>query len=302
MDQDNRVALSSEHIELTRFADGEVRPYIPQNIAGKQIVLQCSLYPDPSKRIFELLLVVDALKRKHPKKITAIIPYLPYIRQSRIHREGESLSAEVIGHMLSTSGIDRIITIDVHNESALSFFSIPVIHISAIPLIASRVQVDIQTIVVSPDEGSEARAKIAAEALHVPLVVMEKERPLEKGDAITRMDIHDDVKGKTAVIVDDIISTGGTIVHAATLLRKAGAKKVIVFAVHAVFAGDAKSLLEDAGIDRLIVTDTISRDTSDLPKGTEIVSTTSLLADPLQQNPAYVEKSCGIIKYFILHT
>ena len=281
MDQDNRVVLSSKHIELTRFADGEVRPYIPQNIAGKQIVLQCSLYPDPSKRIFELLLVVDALKRKHPKKITAIIPYLPYIRQSRIHRDGESLSAEVIAHLLSASGIDRMITFDVHNQSALSFFSIPVVHLSAISLIASQLHVDKQTVVVSPDEGSAARAKIAAGSLHVPLVVMEKERPLEKGDEITRMDINDDVNGKTAVIVDDIISTGGTIVHAATLLKKAGAKKVIVFAVHALFCGNAKSLLEQTKIDQLIVTDTIAKTIDELPKGTQIVSIAPLLQNVL---------------------
>ncbi len=281
MDQDNRVVLSSKHIELTRFADGEVRPYIPQNIAGKQIVLQCSLYPDPSKRIFELLLVVDALKRKHPKKITAIIPYLPYIRQSRIHRDGESLSAEVIAHLLSASGIDRMITFDVHNQSALSFFSIPVVHLSAISMIASQVHVDKQTIAVSPDEGSAERAKIAADTLHVPLVVMEKERPLEKGDEITRMDINDDVNGKTAVIVDDIISTGGTIVHAATLLKKAGAKKVIVFVVHALFCGNAKSLLEQTKIDQLIVTDTIAKTIDELPKGTQIVSIAPLLQNVL---------------------
>jgi len=281
MGQDNRVVLFSEHIELTRFADGEVRPYIPQDIAKKQVVLQYPLYPDPSEKLIELLFVVDALRRKHPQKITAVIPYLPYVRQSRIHREGESLSVEVIAHLLSTSGIDSMITFDVHNQSALSFFSIPVVHLSVIPFIASQVHAGKQTIAVSPDEGSVERAKIAADTLHVPLVVMEKGRPLDKGDAINRMELHEEVVGKTAIIVDDIISTGGTIARAATLLRKAGAKKVIVFAVHAVFAGDAKGLLEKADIDRVIVTDTIPRAASDLPKGTEIVSIKSLLEQAL---------------------
>lgn len=282
MDQYNRVVLSSEHIELTRFADGEVRPYISANVTTKHVVLKYPLYPDSSNALIQFLLIVDAIKRGNPECITAVIPYLPYVRQSRIHRNGESLSVEVIAHLLSASGIDRIITFDVHNESALSFFSIPVVHMSAISMIASQIQVDKHTIVVSPDEGSSKRAEVAADELHVPLIVMEKERSLEKGDVIVRMDIHDDVKGKTAVIVDDIISTGWTIVHAATLLKQHGAKKVIVCAVHAILSGNAKSLLEHAGIDRLIVTDTIPRKSSDLPKGTEIVSIKPLLDQALR--------------------
>jgi len=281
MDQDNRVVLSSENIELTRFADGEVRPYISANVTKKHVVLNYPLYPDISNALIQFLLIADAIKRGNPKRITGVIPYLPYVRQSRIHRNGESLSFEVIAHLLSESGIDRMITLDVHNESALSFFSIPVVQISAISMIASQIQVDKETIVVSPDQGSSKRAKVAADELHVPLVVMEKERPLEKGDEITRLEMNGDVVGKTAIIVDDIISTGTTIAKAAKLLKDNGCKKVIVFAVHAVFAGNAKSLLEQAKIDQLIVTDTIAKTIDELPKGTQIVSIAPLLQNVL---------------------
>lgn len=281
MNQESSVVLTLKNIELTRFADGEVRPYIQENVRGKHVVFYHPLYPEISDKFIQFVLIVDAIKRGKSKSITAVIPYLPYIRQSRIHREGESLSAEVIAHLLSASGIDKIVTLDVHNQSALSFFSIPVVHLSAIPLLASRVEVDKETVIVSPDSGSADRAKIAADTLHVPLVVMEKERPFEKGDAITRMEIHGDVKGKTAVIVDDIISTGGTIARAATLLRRHGVKKVIVIAVHAVFAGNTKELIESSPIDGLFVTDTIVNTKEALPDGTEIVSIKPLIEQAL---------------------
>ena len=135
--------------------------------------------------------------------------------------------------------------------------------------------------VVSPDQGSAPRAKRASELLHLPLVVLNKKRSLVAGDTVEELVLHNDVQGKSAIIVDDIISTGSTIAKAVDLLRKNGCTKIIVFAVHAVFAGNAKQLLEEANIDRMIVTDTIPREKSDLPKGTEIVSIKPLLEQAL---------------------
>ena len=268
-----------EPVELTRFADGEIRPFITGDITDMRVIYVASMYPIPSDVVIEWILTIDAIKRKHPKEILAVIPYMPYIRQSKVHREGESRSAEVVARILSETGVKEIITVDLHNDTALSFFSVPVIHLSAVSLLPAVIPVDGDVIVVSPDQGSAPRAKQAALLLKTQLVVLTKTRSLVNGDTVEHMEIHDDVRGKTAIIVDDIISTGTTIVKATMLLKDNGAKKVVVFGVHAVFAGNAKKNLEDAGIDRMIVTDTIPRNTADLPKGTEIVSVTSLLAD-----------------------
>ena len=268
-------------VTITRFADGEIRPFIEGEVAGKNIIYIASMYPVPSDIILEWLLTIDAMKRKGAQSITAVVPYMPYIRQSKVHRAGESASAEVVSRILSTSGVDRIITFDLHNESALSFFSIPVVHLSALSLLPSLVSVDTNTMVVSPDQGSAPRAKRASELLHLPLVVLTKKRSLVKGDIVEDLVLQDDVSGKTVIIVDDIISTGTTIAKAVKLLKDHGCIKVIVFVVHAVFAGDSKSLLEKAVIDRMIVTDTIPRTASDLPKGTEIVSIKPFLEQAL---------------------
>jgi len=268
-------------VTITRFADGEIRPFVEHDIQGKNVVYVASMYPVPSDIILEWVLTIDAMKRKGASSITAIIPYMPYVRQSKVHREGESRSAEVVSRILSTSGVDRIMTFDVHNESALSFFTIPVRHISALSLLSPLISCDANTIVVSPDQGSAERAKRAAELLHVPLVVLHKKRSLTAGDVVEELNLQDDVDGKTAIIVDDIISTGSTIAKAVVLLKTHGCKKVIVFAVHAVFAGDAKQILEESSIDRLIVTNSIPRDSQYLPKGTEIVSIEPLLEKAL---------------------
>jgi ribose-phosphate pyrophosphokinase len=268
-------------VTITRFADGEIRPFIERDIAGKKVVYVASMYPVPSDIILEWVLTIDAIKRKKASSITVLVPYMPYVRQSKVHREGESRSAEVVSRILSSSGVDKIITFDLHNESAISFFTIPVVHLSALPLLPPIVSVDSTTIVVSPDQGSASRARCAAELLHVPLIVLTKKRSLVAGDTVEEIALHDDVTGKTAIIVDDIISTGTTIAKAATLLKDNGCSKVIVFAVHAVFAGNAKQVLEQAGIDRLVVTDTIPRDAAHLPKGTEIISVKPLIQQTL---------------------
>lgn len=268
-------------VTITRFADGEIRPFVEGDVAAKKVIYTASMYPVPSDVILEWVLTIDAIKRKGAASITAVIPYMPYIRQSRVHREGESASAEAVSRILSTSGVERIITFDLHNESAVSFFTVSVTHLSALSLLPPFVTCDARTIVVSPDQGSAPRAKQASELLNIPLVVLHKKRSLVAGDLVEEITLRDDVTGTTAVIVDDIISTGTTIAKAVRLLKDHGCKKVVVFAVHAVFAGNAKEVLEKADIDRIIVTDTIPRVASDLPKGTEIVSIQPLLTQAL---------------------
>ena len=273
-------------VTITRFADGEIRPFIECDVVGKKVIYVASMYPVPSDIILEWILTIDAVKRKGAASITAVVPYMPYIRQSKVHREGESRSAEIVSRILSTSGVDKIMTFDLHNESALSFFTVPVVHLSALVSLPSLVSCDAKTIVVSPDQGSAPRAKRASELLHAPFVVLMKKRSLVAGDTVEELDLHDDIAGKTAIIVDDIISTGTTIAKAVTLLKDHGCRKVIVYAVHAILSGNAKETLESTSIDQLIVTDTIVHTTDAYPEKTKVISVAPLLSNALQQNLA----------------
>ncbi len=246
-------------VDLTRFADGEVRPWIQEDVRDQTVfVLQSLSYP-MDEHIMELTLMGDAIRRSAPKTMIAIIPYLGYARQDRQHRVGEPVSARVIAKILEVSKFKEVITVDLHNDAIVGFFQIPVTHISALPLLAKELKtmkLD-GAVVVSPDVGRVKSARNLAYVLDVPLVVMEKKRALDKHDVSEAYEIIGEV-GKTVIVMDDMISTGGTIVSSAQSLRHAGAQRVIVCATHGVLAGTARQKLDAAPIDHILLTDTIA--------------------------------------------
>jgi ribose-phosphate pyrophosphokinase len=216
--------------------------------------------------------------------MVAVVPYMGYSRQDKQHRVGEPISARVVAKFLEVSKFKEVILIDLHNDAIVGFFQTPVTHISALPVLVESVKKLNPTnpVVVSPDVGGVRRARNCAYQMDAPLIVMEKKRFIDRFDTSENFQIIGDVKGKTAIIVDDIISTGGTIIHSAQALREAGAASVIVCATHAVFAGNAKENLEKAAIDHLIVTDTIVWPKEEYPKGTVIASVASVVADAIK--------------------
>ncbi len=278
------LKISLGKVDLKRFADGEVRPWIAEDVRDKTVfVLQSFSYP-MDEHIMEMTLMGDAIRRGAPKTMIAIIPYFGYARQDKLHRVGEPVSARVIAKILEVSKYKEVITVDLHNDAIVGFFQIPVTHLSALPLLIEELKKMKLTgaSVVSPDVGRIKSARNLAFTLDLPLVVMEKKRALDKHDTSEAFEIIGEV-GKTAIIYDDMISTGGTIVHAAASLRAAGAEHIIVGATHAVLAGDAPQRLKKAPIDQIFLTDTITIPAEKKFAKLQLLSAAPLIADAISQ-------------------
>ncbi len=271
-------------VDLTRFADGELRPWIQEDVRDKTVfVLDSFSYP-MDEHIMEMVLMGDAIRRGAPKTMIAVVPYLGYARQDKLHRAGEPVSARVIAKFLEVSKYKEVITMDLHNDAIVGFFQVPVTHVSALDLLAAEVRkkTDLKNaVVVSPDVGGTKRARNLAYILDVPMIVMEKKRYLDRHDESQSYEIIGNVKGKTAIIIDDIISTGGTIAHSAEALTDAGATSVVVLATHAVLAGEAGKHLESPSINDIVITNTIDVPKTKLIAKVRSVSIAPILADAI---------------------
>ena len=209
--------------------------------------------------LMELLIMIDALKRASAHQICAVIPYYGYAKQEKKTSGREPITAKLVANLITTAGADRIITCDLHAAAIQGFFDIPVDNLSALPIIAEHyLNKNIpkeNLVVVSPDAGGVARATKLAERLGAKLAIIFKRRP--EPDKLDVIDIVGDIKGKTCIVVDDMISTGGTLVKGVETLIEHGAKKVYTAATHAIFAENAVQIIKDSPIEELIVTDTI---------------------------------------------
>lgn len=272
-------------IDLTRFADGELRPWIQEDVRDKTVFVLESLSYPMDEYVMELALIGDAIRRSAPKTMIAVIPYMGYARQDKQHRMGEPVSARVIAKFIEVSKYKEIISVDLHNDAIVGFFQIPVIHVSALDILTHEVKKLAlpHAIVVSPDVGGVKRARNLAYALDVPMVVMEKKRYLDRHDTSEAFQVIGDVKARDAIIIDDVISTGGTIANSAVSLKEAGAHSVTVLASHPVLAGEAVRKLTEAPVDRLIVTNTIHLPKEKLFKKLRVVSVAPVIADAISR-------------------
>lgn len=254
------LTLELSPVEIFVFPDGEKRIRIQENVLGKDCIIVQSASTPPDENYMELFIMIDALKRSGAKSIKVLIPYLGYQRQDHIFRSGEAVSLEVIAEILTRVGMTELFSFDMHSPKIPDIFTVPVKHLSALPIFAKKIQKDFnldEIVLVSPDMGGIRRIKEISEMLgNIPFATIEKNRDLGNGE-INDSGLNGDVRGKIAVIVDDMISTGQTMVEAAELLLENGAAKVFVFATHAVFAKDAGKLLQHSRIERVVVSDTI---------------------------------------------
>lgn len=255
----DKLGISLGKVDLTRFADGELRPWIQEDVRDKTVIVLESLSYPIDYNVMEMVLMGDAIRRSAPKTMIAVVPYMGYSRQDKQHRLGEPVSARVIAKMLEISKYREVVSVDLHNDAIVGFFQVPVTHLSALNILGDEVKkLNLKNmVVISPDVGGVKRARNFAYYLDVPMVVMEKKRYLDRYDQSETFQIIGDVSGKTAVIIDDIISTGGTIVNSAKSLRAAGVTGVVVCATHAVLVGEASQKLSNAEVDRVILTDSI---------------------------------------------
>jgi ribose-phosphate pyrophosphokinase len=233
----------------------------------------------------ELLLCIDALKRSSAKNITAVIPYFGYARQDRKVVPRTSISAKLVSNLITNSGADRVVTLDLHSGQIQGFFDIPVDNLFATPIFARHIKRKIKTknmICVAPDVGGTARARALGKMLNVGLAIVDKRRPAPGKSEV--MNILGNVKNKTCIIVDDIIDSGGTIINAVNALIKSGANEVYVFISHGVLSGDAAKKIKNSKIKKLVVTDTIdnSKKINNNSK-IEVLSISSLMSEAIKR-------------------
>lgn len=271
------------NVEIGKFADGEIDIWIKDKINNCTVfIIQSASYPI-NDHIIELTLILDAAKRSGAHKIIAVLPYFGYSRKEKQSRDGEPISAKVIADIITTSPINKVICLDLHADAVVGFFNVPVIHLSALKILAKAVEKERpkSLVVVSPDVGGVRRARNFATLINSPMAVVEKHRITHLRDTTEVLSMSGEIIGDTAIIVDDIISTGGTIISCAQTLKEKGVKKVFVCATHALFAADALKNLEKSVIDKIIVTDSLENQTNS--SKIEVVSVANLFANCLKE-------------------
>ena len=243
--------------KVHHFADGEILVEIDESVRGKDVFIVQSTSNPVTENLMEILVLADALKRASAGEITAIMPYFGYARQDRKAKPRQPITSKLVADLLTTAGVNRVVTIDLHAAQIQGFFNIPVDDMQALPLICNYFKnKNLDDIcVVSPDHGGATRARKMAEFLHAPIAIVDKRRP--KANVAEVMNIIGEVKGRTCVITDDIVDTAGTLCNAAGALKERGATRVLAYAAHPVFSGNAIERIKNSALDEVVVTDTI---------------------------------------------
>ncbi len=254
------LGIDVSPLEIHIFPDTERRVRVLESVVDVDTVVVQPTNAPVNLNYMELFFIVDALKRSGAKSVTVVIPYLGYQRQDHVFRSGEAVSLEVMAKTLEATGVDRIVVYDLHSIKSIEVFKVPVVHLSALPLFAKFIQSlcsDLSgCVLVSPDMGGIRRIKIISEQLgNIPYVTINKNRDLETG-AISSTEFEGEIKQK-AFIIDDMASSGKTLVEAAKLLKANGAEEIYAFVTHAIFSEDAPKLLQESLIKKVFVTDTV---------------------------------------------
>jgi ribose-phosphate pyrophosphokinase len=249
------VPLGRAH--LARFSDGEVWFQIKDNVRGADVFVVQPTAPPVNENLMELLVMLDAFKRSSASRLTAVIPYYGYARQDRKDKPRVPISAKLVADLLSAAGTDRILTMDLHAAQIQAFFDVPVDHLFAAPVImdhVSKLKLPDLT-VVSPDAGGVERARAYAKRLDAALAIVDKRR--EQPNVAEVHNVIGDVEGRTALIVDDIVDTAGTLTKVAEAVKEAGAREVLASCSHAVLSGNAIERIAMSSLSRLLITDSI---------------------------------------------
>jgi ribose-phosphate pyrophosphokinase len=278
-----RLSISPGRCAVGRFSDGESNVELLENVRGKDVfILQPTCAP-ANDNLMELVILADALKRASAGRITAAVPYFGYARQDRRPRSARvPIAAKVVANMLQASGVQRLLTVDLHADQIQGFFDIPVDNIYATPILLGDIwkQRHDDLLVVSPDVGGVLRARAAAKRLETDLAIIDKRRP--RANVSEVMHIIGDVEGRSCVIMDDIVDTAGTLCKAARALKEHGAKKVMAYCTHPVLSGSAVARIAESDLDEVVVTDTIPlREDAQGCDRIRVVSIAGLLAETI---------------------
>jgi ribose-phosphate pyrophosphokinase len=273
-------------VEITHFADGEVYARFLTSVRGADVFIVQTHSAPVNQHIIETLIMLDALKRASARRVTCVLPYFPYSRQDKKHLAREPISAKLMADLFNAAGADRIMSIDLHAGQIQGFFDVPFDHLTALPLLveAVRNEVGSDVVVVAPDAGEvkdaeKFRRKLGPDA---GLAIAHKRREPTVHDQVRTLGIVGEVEGRVCVLVDDSISTGGTLAVAAETLREHGATKVLAAATHAVFSGPATERLQNSAIDRVIVTNSLPIPPEKGFEKLQVVSVGQIIADAIR--------------------
>lgn len=280
------AGLEIGHCSITTFADGEIQIEIHESVRGQNVFVIQSACPPVNQNYMELFVMLDALKRASPASITAVIPYYGYARQDRKVAPRAPISAKLMADLLTTAGANRAVCVDLHATQIQGFFNCPVDHLFAIPTLARSWRESFGTgadfVTVSPDAGGVERARAFAKRIESSMAIIDKRR--SGPNEAKALHLIGDVKDKTAIIVDDMIDTAGTLTQAVDSLYKNGAKRVFAVATHPVLSGPAISRLKESRIEKLWVTDTIPLSEQAAASGKiEVVSVAPLLGEAIKR-------------------
>lgn len=270
-------------VSITRFSDGEISVKINENIRGKDVFIVQPTSPPSNDNLIELLILIDAAKRASAGRITAVVPYYGYARQDRKDQPRVPITAKLVANLLVASGIDRLLTIDLHAGQIQGFFDVPVDHLYAVNVFVDYfLKHKIKNlVVVSPDVGGIKMARAYAKRLGALLAIVDKRRISDTQAEV--MHILGEVKGKNVVLVDDLIATGGTIKEAAVALSEKGAKDIYAAVTHPVLCGAALKHMKSSPLKELVVTNTISLDKSKIISKIKVLSVAHLLSEAIKR-------------------
>ncbi len=269
--------------EVKRFSDGEINVDIGENVRGADVFILQPTCPPVNDHLVELLILMDALKRSSANRVTAVIPYYGYARQDRKVLPRAPITAKLVADLLTAAGVSRVLTMDLHAGQIQGFFNIPVDHLYAAPLMLEYIKEnwDNDIVIVSPDAGGVERARAFAKRLNASLAIIDKRRG--KANESKVMNIIGKVEGKSAIVLDDMVDTAGTLVQGAEALVESGAKRVLACATHPVLSGPAIRRLEKSGIEQLVVTNTIPLGNKAACKKIQVLSVAALLGEAIKR-------------------
>lgn len=275
------AGISLGSVEVGRFANGEINVIVNESVRGADVFVVQPTCSPPNETLMELLILIDAFRRASARRVTAVVPFYGYARQDRKTRGREPITAKLVANLITVAGARRVLTMDLHAGQIQGFFDIPVDHLSAVPILAEYfLQKGLTNpVVVSPDLGGITRARLLADRLRADIATVDKRRPQPNVSEV--MNIIGKVKGKTVIMVDDIIDTGGTIVEGAEALLQKGAVEVYACCTHAIFSGPAREKLDRSPLKEVVVTNTIPVNSERLPDKIKVLSVAPLLGEAI---------------------
>lgn len=288
-----KVKLGNASVDT--FSDGEIRVKINQNVRGHDVFIVQPTSCPSNHNLMEMLILIDAVKRASAQRITAVLPYFGYARQDRKDQPRVPITAKLVANLLTTAGADRILTIDLHAGQIQGFFDIPLDHLFAFTIFAEyirKLKLDKNLVLVSPDVGGIKTARAYAKRLKCGLAIVDKRRVNDR-EAEAMHIMGDDVKGKNAVIVDDMVATAGSLVEAVEAIKKQGALSVYAAISHAVLCGPAIERIKRSQLKELVVTDTIPLTDDKKLKNIKVLSVASLLGEAIKR--IHQEESISVL-------